>query len=224
MICCEHCFKYLGTNRIIIDHCSKKNILDIEKYLNSCIEILGNDDQFKTIIKSLQDLMIDMDQFKCADDSGSEVEENQALSTELMDQVAFIKQRKTNVSRKTALDCMLDTVYESEEQKLVKRIILSLRDLFEKYLAHYSGVLWNEIIYFSNNGRMQKAFNPSTRLAIHSAITNPGYFLDTSEEFDITVLHRLYLECGRLINMYDWFIAFKSMIDPDCKLSDKEAQ
>jgi hypothetical protein len=154
----------------------------------------------------------------------SEEEEMPESTLEMLDQVSSVKRRQTTVSKRTALISALDTTHETPQQKLVKEIILVLQDFFDKYLVHYSEVLWNEIIYFSHSGRIQKAFNPSTRLAIHSAIVNPGYFLNTSESFDVTILHKLYLECGRLINMYDWFVAFKTMIDPESRLSDKDAQ
>lgn len=187
----------------------------------SCINCLCEDSDFEKTRRIFQDLIGNLQTFKHPDISEDDVMPDEALD---ILKVSSIKQRQTIVSKKTALNAALDTVHETPQQKLVKGIIIALQDFFDQYLAHYSKVLWNEIIYFSNSVRIQKAFNPSTRLAIHSAIVNPGYFLDTTEAFDITILHKLYLECGRLINMYDWFVAFKTMIDPDSKLSDKDAQ
>ena len=185
--------------------------------------MLENDHkEFKDTIELFTDSVKGLDKFK--DESESEEESEEIISNSVIDQIVIKKQRTTNVSRRTAIDSALDTVHVSQEQSLVKGIILKLCDFFSKYLGHYSSVLWNEIIYFNDFRRIQKAFNPSTRLAIHSAITNPGYFLETSEQFDITILHKLYLECGRLINMYDWFIAFKTMIDPNSCLSEQDAQ
>lgn len=221
MICFADCFQYLCNQNII--ECRKKPIDVIENYLSSYVACLRDDSDFEKACGRFDDLIGKLQTFK-QDESKDEDEERLEPSLEMLDQVSSVKRRETNVSKRTALISALDTTHETPIQKVVKEIILVLQDFFDKYLGHYSEVLWNEIIYFSNSGRIQKAFNPSTRLAIHSAIVNPGYFLNTDESFDVTILHKLYLECGRLINMYDWFVAFKTMIDPDSKLSDKDAQ
>ena len=46
-------------------------------------------------------------------------------------------------------------------------------------------------------------------------------------EPDACVLYKLYLECGRMINLYDWFVAFSSVIEKekrDKPLEENEAQ
>ena len=200
----------------------------MKKYLESCIEILDceNLTGFKKFADLLHGLINEVDKLisKNFSESDSDATDDDSLQNTVLDQLPNTKRRKTAVSKRTALVSALDSVQDSCVQALIKKIVLTLDSFFTQYLKHYTTVLWHEIVYFSNYGRIQKAFNPSTRLVIHSAITSPGHFLGTSDSFDITILYKLYLECGRLINLYDWFIAFKSVIDPESQLSERQVQ
>lgn len=40
---------------------------------------------------------------------------------------------------------------------------------------------------------------------------------------DVSVVYKLHLECGRLINLYDWLQAFISVVDPEADTSNKKA-
>jgi origin recognition complex subunit 3 len=62
-----------------------------------------------------------------------------------------------------------------------------------------------------------RAMNPAMRMiTITGLADSPTYlfFGDTVHEEDVSILYKLHLECGRLINLYDWFVAFKSIVDP----------
>lgn len=40
---------------------------------------------------------------------------------------------------------------------------------------------------------------------------------------DVSVVYKLHLECGRLINLYDWLQAYISVADPEEDTSSKNA-
>lgn len=39
---------------------------------------------------------------------------------------------------------------------------------------------------------------------------------------DVCVAYKLHLECGRLINLYDWLQAFLSVVDPEEEATGKK--
>ncbi|EGD75070.1 hypothetical protein PTSG_06727 [Salpingoeca rosetta] len=41
---------------------------------------------------------------------------------------------------------------------------------------------------------------------------------------DLSVAFRLHLECGRLINLHDWLMAFASVVDPESEESQPSKQ
>lgn len=34
---------------------------------------------------------------------------------------------------------------------------------------------------------------------------------------DVCIIYKLYLECGKLINLYDWLQSFIVIVDPDAQ-------
>lgn len=39
---------------------------------------------------------------------------------------------------------------------------------------------------------------------------------------DICIAYKLHLECGKLINMYDWLQAFVTIVDPNAEGNEDE--
>ena len=110
-------------------------------------------------------------------------------------------------------------------------------------LKHYSEMPLHELWYFSKSVTLRKALHPQPRASIQTALSNPQHYLnydavpederpakrkreegeeeeeESDEEEaeksdpDTAVLYRLYSESGRLINLYDLFVAFASSVD-----------
>ena len=77
-------------------------------------------------------------------------------------------------------------------------------------------------MYYNNVTRLKKALAPQTRAALHIALDRPDYYLGDSigkREYisgdmpDTSILYKLHLECGRLVNLHDLFIAFRTVIE-----------
>jgi origin recognition complex subunit 3 len=89
------------------------------------------------------------------------------------------------------------------------------------------------MVYFEDKSRMiRKSFRSEPRAVIQSALENPSIYLGCEccstdqlnpQMCDITILYRLYLECGRLINLQDWYEAFKSILE-DENIENEEMQ
>ena len=77
-------------------------------------------------------------------------------------------------------------------------------------------------MYYNNFSRLKKALAPQTRAALHIALDRPDYYLGDAigkREYisgdmpDTSILYKLHLECGRLVNLHDLFIAFKMVVE-----------
>ncbi|XP_064628742.1 origin recognition complex subunit 3-like isoform X2 [Lineus longissimus] len=107
------------------------------------------------------------------------------------------------------------TVYEAVRNEAIDYFEL----LFRQYLRCYKQFPLHEAVYYDAANEVKKHMNASPRAAIHTALSNPYFYLqndvlkqDTSSVTpdlpDICIVYKLHLECGRLINLYDWLQAF----------------
>lgn len=87
----------------------------------------------------------------------------------------------------------------------------------------------------------KKSFAAQPRASTQTALTQPHHYIncdccnvDKSDEIvaaehDTCILYKLYLECGRMINLYDWFVAFGCILErekrpPKQSLEENEVQ
>ncbi|PIO02471.1 hypothetical protein AB205_0054820, partial [Aquarana catesbeiana] len=79
-----------------------------------------------------------------------------------------------------------------------------------------------EVVYFRAANILRKHLNALPRIALHTALNNPSSYLKsleseggalTSTAPDICIAYKLHLECGRLINLYDWLEAFATVVN-----------
>ncbi|CAO3636475.1 unnamed protein product [Cunninghamella blakesleeana] len=114
---------------------------------------------------------------------------------------------------------------------LISKLAFDVADWFRERFKHdlrsYTKLPMHELIYYNHVRLHEKSFAPQIRGAIQSALTLPQYYLncdccdqDKNEEYsilssehDTCLLYKLYLECGRMINLYDWFVAFSCIIE-----------
>ena len=77
--------------------------------------------------------------------------------------------------------------------------------------------------WYTANGPIPiEILNPSVKSSVLAGLLRPYAFtrsqqgprdLDLSSLPDISILFKRYLDSGRLINVYDWFESFKSVLD-----------
>lgn len=79
------------------------------------------------------------------------------------------------------------------------------------------------MVYFTAGHTLREHLNAAPRIALHTALNNPYYYLKNealkSEEGcipnvapDICIAYKLHLECSRLINLVDWSEAFATVV------------
>lgn len=100
-----------------------------------------------------------------------------------------------------------------------------LDKMFQRYLLCPSDQALHEVFYYDAIEIVKQRLSGCPRVAIQTALNNPRYYLncqcceiepgaiqDTLP--DISVAFKLHLECGRLINLFDWLQAFLTVTEP----------
>uniref|UniRef100_A0A4W5LY12 Origin recognition complex subunit 3 n=1 Tax=Hucho hucho TaxID=62062 RepID=A0A4W5LY12_9TELE len=89
-----------------------------------------------------------------------------------------------------------------------------------------------EVCYYSSSAVLRRHLNATPRTSIQTALSNPYHYLKnenlraedgtvSNAAPDICIVYKLHLECGRLINLYDWLEAYATVVsaaegkDPD---------
>ncbi|KAK5673354.1 Origin recognition complex subunit 3 [Batrachochytrium dendrobatidis] len=97
-------------------------------------------------------------------------------------------------------------------------------DALTGMLGIYTSMPLFELFYFDDqNKSLSKIFNAQPRAVVQTALAHPDTYmpcdrcLDPSQTIssslnDTSIVYALYLECGRLINLYDWHTAFSSIV------------
>lgn len=121
---------------------------------------------------------------------------------------------------------------ESPFEKTRQSAISTLDEMFQRYLLCPAGQPLHEAFYYSQAETAKQRLSGCPRVAIQTALNNPRYYLNCSccdiepgsiqdTLPDISVAFKLHLECGRLINLYDWLQAFLTVVEPPAKAKRK---
>ncbi|XP_049752874.1 origin recognition complex subunit 3 isoform X3 [Elephas maximus indicus] len=106
---------------------------------------------------------------------------------------------------------------------LREKVVNFIDSLVREYLLPPETQPLHEVVYFSAAHTLREHLNAAPRIALHTALNNPYYYLKNealkSEEGcipniapDICIAYKLHLECSRLINLVDWSEAFATVV------------
>lgn len=95
--------------------------------------------------------------------------------------------------------------------------------LVREYLTPAELQPLNEVCYYSSSGVLRQRLNVTPRTSIQTALSHPFFYLQneilktdngtiSSAAPDLCIVYKLHLECGRLINLYDWLEAFVTVM------------
>lgn len=82
----------------------------------------------------------------------------------------------------------------------------------------------HELYVFSDISTVRRNIIGAPRAALHTALNNPHFYMQckccelqeqsqlVSTMPDLSVVYKLHLECGRMINIFDWLQAFRSVL------------
>ncbi|KAM4695223.1 origin recognition complex subunit 3 isoform 1-T2 [Discoglossus pictus] len=135
------------------------------------------------------------------------------------------------LQKKTDLYQLQKTLLEMKETRRSKKptkfetlrleVVDFLDSLVREYLPPPEVHPLHEVLYFSAASTLRRHLNAAPRIALHTALNNPASYLKSLESEggsisstapDICIAYKLHLECGRLINLYDWLEAFATVV------------
>ncbi|ORX94178.1 hypothetical protein K493DRAFT_32078 [Basidiobolus meristosporus CBS 931.73] len=194
----------------------KKLLEDLENVLKKKEKFVS----FDTELIHVQDFLEKL--YTIEEAFGSDTSDSESETKNLIASSNAENKRKSRVSSRTnAIDS------EPEEVQyytlLVNDVIEFLNNFFRENLKCYSELPLHELFYFSNVKLLEKTFNAQPRAAIQTALGQPQHYLNcrccskalSSELEDSSIAYRLYLECGRMINLYDWFVSFEMVVEKE---------
>uniref|UniRef100_A0A3Q2Y2G6 Origin recognition complex subunit 3 n=1 Tax=Hippocampus comes TaxID=109280 RepID=A0A3Q2Y2G6_HIPCM len=225
--------------------CLEKNVWETEDYqsamkllkmlakdelialLQKCTEILQpiKSKMMKSAFVQLEDML---NKFKQLD---GEMGEASSLTSPLK-----------NFQKKTDLFQLQKALLEMNESRRSKKqspyenlrsdVLEFIDNLVKSHLPPPESQTLNEVCYYSSSSSVRRHLNATPRTSIQAALSSPYYYLPneslqtddgsvSNAAPDICIVHKLHLECGRLINLYDWMQAYSTVVsaaegnDPD---------
>ncbi|XP_060023923.1 origin recognition complex subunit 3 isoform X3 [Lagenorhynchus albirostris] len=112
---------------------------------------------------------------------------------------------------------------QTKFEVLREQLVSFIDSLAREYLLLPETQPLHEVLYFTAAHTLRQHLNAAPRIALHTALNNPYYYLKNealrSEEGcipnvapDICIAYKLHLECSRLINLVDWSEAFATVV------------
>uniref|UniRef100_A0A2C9JVY9 Origin recognition complex subunit 3 n=1 Tax=Biomphalaria glabrata TaxID=6526 RepID=A0A2C9JVY9_BIOGL len=138
-------------------------------------------------------------------------------------EIKILPQRAKLHELKEKLQSMSSSRKRSPYERLREEILSYLDNHFKCSLVSPMSLSLHEVLYFNELAAVKEQIRPSPRYAIQTALTEPGKLLSCpccqcgsdsilSSMPDLCIVYKLHLECGTLVNLYDWLQAFVMII------------
>ncbi|XP_029973199.1 origin recognition complex subunit 3 [Salarias fasciatus] len=108
-------------------------------------------------------------------------------------------------------------------ERLRAEAVELLDSLVRTHLAPPESQPLHEVCYYSSSSTVRRHLNAAPRTSIQAALSCPYFYLQnenlrtedgsvSNAAPDLCITYKLHLECGRLINLYDWMEAFSTVV------------
>uniref|UniRef100_A0A182IX09 Origin recognition complex subunit 3 n=1 Tax=Anopheles atroparvus TaxID=41427 RepID=A0A182IX09_ANOAO len=119
---------------------------------------------------------------------------------------------------------------ESGVTRAIGRLVeYFVKNIFQRYLRppNSRSVPLIELFLFNDSATVRQHIVGVPRAAVHTALNNPQHYLQCEccvldEENsivpslpDVCIAYKLHLECGRMINLFDWLQAFRTVVEDE---------
>ncbi|XP_064216928.1 origin recognition complex subunit 3 isoform X7 [Aotus nancymaae] len=226
--------------------CLEKNIWDSEEYASvlQLLRMLAKDELmtilekcfkvFKSCEKHLGSTAKRIEeflaQFQNLDAETKEEEDASGSQPKGLQKTDLYHLQKSLLEMKELRRSKKPTKFEVLRENVVNFIDCLVRE----YLLPPETQPLHEVVYFSAAHALREHLNAAPRVALHTALNNPYYYLKNealkSEEGcipniapDICIAYKLHLECSRLINLVDWSEAFATVVTAAEKMDANSA-
>nr|XP_042109349.1 origin recognition complex subunit 3 isoform X6 [Ovis aries] len=216
--------------------CLEKNIWDSEEYasvlqllrllakdelmamLQNCFKVFQSSSakELGNTAKKIEEFLA---QFQSLDETKEEEDTSQLQSKGLQKTDLYHLQKSLLEMKELRSTSKRQTKFEV----LREQVVSFVDSLVREYLLPPDTQPLHETLYFSSAHTLRQHLNAAPRIALHTALNNPYYYLKNealrSEEGcipnvapDICIAYKLHLECSRLINLVDWSEAFATVV------------
>ncbi|XP_012493680.1 PREDICTED: origin recognition complex subunit 3 isoform X1 [Propithecus coquereli] len=228
--------------------CLEKNIWDSEEYASALqlLRMLAKDELMTTlqncfnIFKSSSEKHVGstakrieefLAQFRSLDADAKEEEDASGSQPKGLQKTDLYHLQKSLLEMK---ELRRTSKKQTKFEVLREKVVNFIDYLVREYLLPPETQPLHEVVYFSAAHALREHLNAAPRIALHTALNNPYYYLKNealkSEEGcipntapDICIAYKLHLECSRLINLVDWSEAFATVVTAAEKMDANSA-
>ncbi|XP_003121338.5 origin recognition complex subunit 3 isoform X1 [Sus scrofa] len=217
--------------------CLEKNIWDSEEYasalqllrmlakdelvtiLQKCFKVFksSSEKQLGNAAKKIEEFLA---QFQSLDAEAKEEEDTSGSQSKGLQKTDLYHLQKSLLEMK---ELRRTSKKQTKFEVLREQIVSFIDSLVREHLLPPETQPLHEVMYFSAAQALRQHLNAAPRIALHTALNNPYYYLKNealrSEEGcipnvapDICIAYKLHLECSRLINLVDWSEAFATVV------------
>ncbi|KAL8568827.1 hypothetical protein ACOMHN_035590 [Nucella lapillus] len=123
----------------------------------------------------------------------------------------------------------------SPYERVRQELLTEVKDIVRTYLRKCESMVLYEVMFYDDAAAVKQHLYASPRSAIHQALSNPAHYLQCacceaddgsilSTMPDVCIAYKLHLECGQLINLYDWLQAFASIVTAEDRENKKPSK
>ncbi|KAM5257183.1 origin recognition complex subunit 3 [Ctenodactylus gundi] len=217
--------------------CLEKNVWDSEEYasvlqllrmlakdelmtmLQKCLKVFNSfsENQLGSTAKRIEEFLA---QLQSLDDAKEEEEDASGSQPKGLQKTDLYHLQKSLLEMKAL---RRSSKKPTQFEVLRETVVNFIDSLVKEYLLPPETQPLHEVVYFSAAHILREHLNAAPRIALHTALNNPYYYLKNealkSEEGcipnvapDICIAYKLHLECSRLINLVDWSEAFATVV------------
>ncbi|KAI8927198.1 origin recognition complex subunit 3 N-terminus-domain-containing protein [Entophlyctis helioformis] len=194
----------------------------------SILELLQISAQFTASSSDGQDGQTDQDALGSLQESDEDADDAMYLMKQGLKRARLevLRSRKTNVAtRLKPLDLQAMVVPSKSPESWAIAAAHCIWEFLHEALEVYTSMPLYEAVYYSDSGKsLAKVFTAQPRAVVQTALGHSTTYLpcdccaDVEDDAlshtleDTSIAYRLYLECGRMINLYDLHTAFSTVL------------
>lgn len=198
--------------------------------LQTCSQILkpGKTKKMRAALVQLKEFLVRFEQLDNAPTESASGEDLTSPGKGLQKKTDLFQLQRSLLEMKDSLRSKKMTRFET----LRSEALAFIDGLVRMHLAPPESQPLYEVYYYSSSAVLRRHLNATPRTSIQTALSNPYHYLQnqslqtedgsvSNAAPDICIAYKLHLECGRLINLYDWLEAYATVAsaaegkDPD---------
>lgn len=188
---------------------------DLHELLGSCLLTIAD---YKNV-EILRRLLEDVEKYRYRLTHLEEEIEDEEDSGQKENTVKILPLRAKLHELKEKLQSISSNRKKSPYEKLRDELLTRLDTYFRQLLVCPMSFPFSAVLYFNDLSAIRDQIKAVPRCSIQRALTQPGKYMmcpccQCDEESilptmpDICIVYKLHLECGTLVNLYDWLQAF----------------